>query len=68
LNPACNYADYIDPGVVKKFEMLTGTKTQIATYNSARAQHEHVGQAVPSSSAIAPRISLAARSRSTRPR
>ena len=34
----------------------------------ARTEHEHVRQAVPSSSAIAPRISFAARSRSTRPR
>ncbi len=30
-----NYADYIDPGVVKKFEKLSGRKVQIATYNSA---------------------------------
>jgi spermidine/putrescine transport system substrate-binding protein len=30
-----NYADYVDPGVVKKFEKLTGRKVQIATYNSA---------------------------------
>jgi spermidine/putrescine transport system substrate-binding protein len=30
-----NYADYIDPGLVKKFEKLTGRKAQIATYNSA---------------------------------
>jgi spermidine/putrescine transport system substrate-binding protein len=30
-----NYADYIDPGVVKKFEKLTGRKVQLATYNSA---------------------------------
>ena len=30
-----NYADYIDPGVIKKFEKLTGRKVQIATYNSA---------------------------------
>jgi spermidine/putrescine transport system substrate-binding protein len=29
-----NYADYLDPGLVKKFEKLTGRKVQIATYNS----------------------------------
>src|SRR6476619_5518157 len=30
-----NYADYLDPGLVKKFEKGTGRKVQIATYNSA---------------------------------
>jgi spermidine/putrescine-binding protein len=30
-----NYADYIWPGLVKKFEKRYGTKVQIATYNSA---------------------------------
>ena len=30
-----NYADYIDPATVKKFQKQTGTKVQIATYNSA---------------------------------
>ena len=30
-----NYADYLDPGLVKKFEKATGRKVQIATYNSA---------------------------------
>jgi len=30
-----NYADYLDPGVVKRFEKLTGRKVQIATYNSS---------------------------------
>ena len=30
-----NYADYVDPDTVKKFQKLTGTKVQIATYNSA---------------------------------
>ena len=30
-----NYADYLDPALVKKFEKLTGRKVQIATYNSA---------------------------------
>ena len=30
-----NYADYIDPGLVKKFEKLTGRKVQLATYNSS---------------------------------
>ena len=30
-----NYADYLDPGVVKKFQKLTGRTVQIATYNSA---------------------------------
>jgi spermidine/putrescine transport system substrate-binding protein len=30
-----NYADYVDPATVKKFQKLTGTKVQIATYNSA---------------------------------
>src|SRR5262249_31159251 len=30
-----NYADYVWPGLVKKFEKKYGTKVQIATYNSA---------------------------------
>ena len=30
-----NYADYVNPATVKKFEADTGTKVQIATYNSA---------------------------------
>ena len=30
-----NYADYIWPGLVKRFEKKYGTKIQIATYNSA---------------------------------
>lgn len=30
-----NYADYLDPGLVKKFEKLSGRKVQIATYNSS---------------------------------
>jgi spermidine/putrescine transport system substrate-binding protein len=30
-----NYADYLDPGLVKKFEKLTGRKVELATYNSA---------------------------------
>jgi spermidine/putrescine transport system substrate-binding protein len=30
-----NYADYLDPSLVKKFEKLTGRKVQIATYNSS---------------------------------
>jgi spermidine/putrescine transport system substrate-binding protein len=30
-----NYADYIDPASVKKFQKLFNTKVQIATYNSA---------------------------------
>jgi len=30
-----NYADYVDPALVKKFEKLTGRKVQIATYNSS---------------------------------
>ncbi len=30
-----NYADYVDPSLVKKFEKLTGRKVQIATYNSS---------------------------------
>jgi spermidine/putrescine transport system substrate-binding protein len=30
-----NYADYIWPGLVKRFEKKYGTKVQIATYNSA---------------------------------
>lgn len=30
-----NYADYVDPNLVKKFEKLTGRKGKIATYNSA---------------------------------
>ncbi len=30
-----NYADYIWPGLVKKFEKKYGTKVQIATYNSS---------------------------------
>jgi spermidine/putrescine transport system substrate-binding protein len=30
-----NYADYIDPATVKKFQQLTKTKVQVATYNSA---------------------------------
>jgi spermidine/putrescine transport system substrate-binding protein len=30
-----NYADYLDPSLIKKFEKLTGRKVQVATYNSA---------------------------------
>ncbi len=30
-----NYADYIDPALVKRFQKLTGRKVQIATYNSS---------------------------------
>ena len=30
-----NYADYIDPATIKKFQGETGTKVQVATYNSA---------------------------------
>jgi len=30
-----NYADYVDPVTVKKFQKQTGAKVQIATYNSA---------------------------------
>ena len=30
-----NYADYLDPALVKKFQTLTGRKVNIATYNSA---------------------------------
>jgi spermidine/putrescine transport system substrate-binding protein len=30
-----NYADYIDPATVKKFQAQTGAKVQIATYNSS---------------------------------
>jgi spermidine/putrescine transport system substrate-binding protein len=30
-----NYADYVDPASVKKFQKLFNTKVQIATYNSA---------------------------------
>jgi spermidine/putrescine transport system substrate-binding protein len=30
-----NYADYLDPALVKEFEKLTGRKVQIATYNSS---------------------------------
>ena len=30
-----NYADYLDPALVKKFQKLTGRKVKIATYNSA---------------------------------
>jgi len=30
-----NYADYIDPGLVKRFQKQYGTSVQIATYNSA---------------------------------
>jgi spermidine/putrescine transport system substrate-binding protein len=30
-----NYADYVDPAQVKRFEKLTGRKVKIATYNSA---------------------------------
>jgi spermidine/putrescine transport system substrate-binding protein len=30
-----NYADYVDPALVKRFEKLTGRRVQIATYNSA---------------------------------
>ncbi len=30
-----NYADYLDPGLIKKFEKLTGRKVQLATYNSS---------------------------------
>jgi spermidine/putrescine transport system substrate-binding protein len=30
-----NYADYIDPSLIKKFEKLTGRTVQLATYNSA---------------------------------
>src|SRR5690606_715404 len=30
-----NYADYMDPAQIKRFEKLTGRKVQVATYNSA---------------------------------
>ena len=30
-----NYADYVDPVTVKKFQKQTGAKVQVATYNSA---------------------------------
>jgi spermidine/putrescine transport system substrate-binding protein len=30
-----NYADYLDPSLVKKFEKLSGRKVKIATYNSS---------------------------------
>lgn len=30
-----NYADYLDPALVKRFERLTGRKVRIATYNSS---------------------------------
>ncbi len=30
-----NYADYMDPALVKRFEKATGRKVQIATYNSS---------------------------------
>ncbi len=30
-----NYADYVDPATVKKFQAETSTKVQIATYNSS---------------------------------
>lgn len=30
-----NYADYLDPALVKRFERQTGRKVKIATYNSA---------------------------------
>jgi spermidine/putrescine transport system substrate-binding protein len=30
-----NYADYADPATLKKFQKETGTKIQVATYNSA---------------------------------
>ena len=30
-----NYADYLDPALIKKFEKLTGRKVQVATYNSS---------------------------------
>jgi len=30
-----NYADYLDPEQLKKFQKLTGTKVQVATYNSS---------------------------------
>ncbi len=30
-----NYADYLDPSLVKAFQKLTGRKVEIATYNSA---------------------------------
>jgi len=30
-----NYADYLDPALVKKFEKLTGRKVKSATYNSS---------------------------------
>jgi spermidine/putrescine transport system substrate-binding protein len=30
-----NYADYLDPSLVKAFQKLTGKKVEIATYNSA---------------------------------
>ncbi len=30
-----NYADYLDPALVKAFQKLTGRKVEIATYNSA---------------------------------
>jgi spermidine/putrescine transport system substrate-binding protein len=30
-----NYADYVDPATVKKFQQKFGTKVQVATYNSS---------------------------------
>lgn len=30
-----NYADYVDPALVKSFQKLTGRKVEIATYNSS---------------------------------
>lgn len=30
-----NYADYLDPSLIKKFQKETGVKIQVATYNSA---------------------------------
>ena len=30
-----NYADYLDPSMIKKFEKETGIKIQVATYNSS---------------------------------
>jgi spermidine/putrescine transport system substrate-binding protein len=30
-----NYADYLDPALIEKFEKLTGRKVQVATYNSS---------------------------------
>ncbi len=30
-----NYADYMDPALIKRFEKLSGRKVQVATYNSS---------------------------------